>query len=97
MTISEKLKAIRHAEGLTQMQLCEIMGISISTFKKIEAGYNDPALATIIKITSHPQFEKYSLWLITDKTAPEAGQISPTLSPDGAEKAPSDPLDRKIG
>ncbi|PHM38556.1 helix-turn-helix domain-containing protein [Xenorhabdus innexi] len=97
MNISEKLKAIRITEGLTQMQLCEIMDISISTFKKIEAGYNDPALATLMKITNHPKFEKYTLWLLTDKIAPESGQISPTLSPDGVETKMSRHLGRKTG
>lgn len=97
MNISEKLKAIRVAEGLTQMQLCEIMGLSISTLKKVEAGYNDPALSTIMKITMHPKFQKYALWLISDVTAPESGQVSPSLSPDGQEKETSPHSDRKIG
>ncbi|MDC9588576.1 helix-turn-helix transcriptional regulator [Xenorhabdus sp. XENO-10] len=77
MEISEKIKAIRSAENLTQIQLCEVMCISISTLKKIEAGYREPSWETITKITMHPKFEKYALWLMTDKTAPESGQISP--------------------
>ncbi|MTC34340.1 helix-turn-helix domain-containing protein [Providencia alcalifaciens] len=97
MNISEKLKAIRTAEGLTQVQLCEIMELSISTLKKVEAGYNDPALATIMKITKHPKFQKYALWLISDTTAPEAGQISPTLSPDGQNNKILSHSDRKTG
>jgi hypothetical protein len=33
----------------------------------------------LLKITQHPRFAKYTLWLMTDKTAPEAGQIAPAL------------------
>ncbi|RLM48914.1 XRE family transcriptional regulator, partial [Halorubrum sp. Atlit-28R] len=29
---------------------------------------------------------KYALWLTTDETAPEVGQISPALSLDGSEQ-----------
>lgn len=97
MTISEKIKAIRTAEGLTQLQLSEIIGLSISTLKKIEAGYNDPIWDTMIKITQHPKFEKYTLWLMTDKTAPESGQIAPALSPCGQEETTSPHSGQKTG
>lgn len=33
-----------------------------------------------MKLTQHPLFEKYTLWLMTDKTAPQAGQIAPALA-----------------
>jgi hypothetical protein len=33
----------------------------------------------LLKITQHP-VSKYTLWLMTDKTAPQAGQIAPALS-----------------
>ncbi|TBM28852.1 helix-turn-helix domain-containing protein [Hafnia paralvei] len=89
MTFFEKIKAIRGAEGLTQAQLCEVMDISISTLKKIEAGYHEPAWGTMVKITQHPRFEKYTLWLMTDKTAPEAGQIAPAIAHIGQEKITS--------
>lgn len=80
MTFFEKIKAIRCGEGLTQAQLSEVMDISISTLKKIEAGYHEPAWGTIVKITQHPRFEKYTLWLMTDKAAPESGQIAPSIA-----------------
>ncbi|MGI1757574.1 helix-turn-helix domain-containing protein [Serratia marcescens] len=97
MNFSEKIKAIRSAEGVTQMQLCEIMGLSISTLKKVEAGYHEPNMGTITKLTHHPRFEKYALWLVTGKTAPAAGQISPLLSPDGQNETKSRHSRRKAG
>ncbi len=42
-------------------------------------------------------FEKYTLWLMTDKTAPIAGQVSPSLSPDGQDNITSSRSTRKIG
>lgn len=97
MDISKKIKLIRQTEQITQQQLSEIVELSISTLKKIEAGYNDPTFSTLSKLTSHPKFQKYALWLISDTTAPEAGQISPTLSPDGQDNETLSLSDRKIG
>ncbi|MEG2553660.1 MAG: helix-turn-helix transcriptional regulator [Hafnia sp.] len=86
MLIAEKLKAIRSAEGLSQSQFCKIMEIPISTLKKLEGGYNEPGWSTLTKLTQHPLFEKYTLWLMTGNTAPDAGQIEPALSLDGPEE-----------
>ncbi len=38
MELAEKLKAIRIKEGLTQSELCEATGLSLSSYKKIRAG-----------------------------------------------------------
>lgn len=81
--LSEKVKAIRKAEGLSQGEFCEITGISISTVKKYETGILEPGGGTLMKITSNPRFKKYAMWLMTGDVAPEVGQISPSLSPDG--------------
>ncbi|EIM9692434.1 TPA: helix-turn-helix transcriptional regulator [Kluyvera ascorbata F0526] len=89
MNFEEKLKLIRSAEGLNQSQLSDISGIPLSTLKKIEAGYQDPGWNVLSKITEHPRFQKYTLWLMTGTTAPQAGQIAPTLSPDGQERTTS--------
>ena len=97
MLISEKIKAIRAAEDLSQSQFCKIMDISISTLKKLEGNYNEPGYSTLIRLTQHPRFEKYTLWLMTDKTAPEAGQIAPALSPYGQEDTTSPHSSQKTG
>lgn len=34
MELAEKLKAIRIKEGLTQSELCEATGLSLSSYKK---------------------------------------------------------------
>lgn len=35
----------------------------------------------LLKITNHPRFNKYTLWMMTNKTAVSAGQIDPALFP----------------
>lgn len=78
MDLSAKLKAVRRAEGLTQMDFCSLLGISISTYKKQEMSLRaEVSAAVLLKITHHPQFEKFALWLVTDKICNECGQISP--------------------
>jgi transcriptional regulator with XRE-family HTH domain len=97
MIVSEKIKAIRTAEGLSQNQFCKIMEIPISTLKKLEGGYNEPGWTTLMKLTQHPLFEKYTLWLMTGNTAPESGQIAPTLAHSGPEETTSSHSGRKTG
>lgn len=95
--LGEKVKAIRKVEQLSQVQFCEATGISISTVKKYETGLLEPGGGTLMKITKHPQFKKYTMWLMTGDVAPEIGQISPDLSPDGRESTSGNQKDQKVG
>ncbi|HBV6966011.1 TPA: helix-turn-helix transcriptional regulator [Klebsiella pneumoniae] len=97
MRLSEKIKAIRTAEGLSQNELCEIIGLSRSTLAKYESGKFEPGGNALIKYTGHPRFQKYTLWLMTDKTAPQAGQIAPALAHIGPESTESDQSEKKTG
>lgn len=79
MDLSEKMKAIRYREGLTQSEFCEVVGISISisSWKKYEAAITDMGLLPFLKVANHERFKKYALWLTTGDIAPECGQVSP--------------------
>ncbi|NMX87156.1 helix-turn-helix transcriptional regulator [Pseudomonas sp. WS 5010] len=77
MDLPAKMKAIRATEGLTQTEFCELLGISISSWKKYDAGITDMGLLPFLKVANHPRFKKYALWLVTGDVAPESGQISP--------------------
>lgn len=97
MNLAHKLRAIRKAEGLTQAKFCEISGIAIGTVKNYETGHGDPGLQIVLRVTNTPQLEKYTLWLMTDKTAPEAGQISPVVAHSGQDETTSSHSGRKTG
>lgn len=97
MNLAQKLRAIRKAEGLTQSKFCEISGIALGTLKNYEGGHQEPGIQVIMQVTNTTQFEKYTLWLMTDKTAPEAGQISPVVAHSGPEKTTSSHSGRKTG
>ncbi|MGF2654934.1 helix-turn-helix transcriptional regulator [Serratia marcescens] len=86
MKFSDKLKAIRKAEGISQSQFCQLIDLPLPTIKKYESESYSPSIQNLMKITKHPRFKKYALWLTTDETAPEVGQISPALSLDGSGK-----------
>lgn len=77
MDITAKMKAIRAKEGLTQTEFCELVEISISSWKKYDAAITDMGLTPFLKVANHPRFKKYALWLVTGEVAPESGQISP--------------------
>ncbi|WP_261169072.1 helix-turn-helix domain-containing protein [Serratia ficaria] len=97
MKLGDKLKSIRKAEGLTQAKFCEISGIALGTLKNYEGGHRDPGLQVILQVTNAPKFHKYTLWLMTDKTSPQSGQIAPGCAHSGLENKESDHSEKKIG
>lgn len=81
MEMGQKLKEVRLAERLTQGEICELAGISLPTWKGYEYGKSKSVSSVeLLKITMHPRFKKYALWLVTDEIAPECGQVSPMQS-----------------
>lgn len=84
MDFAQKLRAIRHAEKITQQKFSEVTGIALGSVKSYEAGHQ-PARADIaIRVLQCSLFEKYTMWLLHGKTFPQAGQIAPALSLDGS-------------
>lgn len=80
MEIGEKIKKIREAEGYSQFNFAVETGINGGTLRHYETGRRKSIGSTeLLKITQHPRFQKYTLWLMTGETAPEAGQISPDV------------------
>ncbi|HDV0003334.1 TPA: helix-turn-helix transcriptional regulator [Klebsiella pneumoniae] len=80
-----KLHEIRKAEGLTQKQFADLTGISLGTIKNYETGQHAATALTAERVLGVKSLQKYTLWLMTGNTAPEAGQIEPALSLDGPE------------
>lgn len=97
MTLSEKIKAIRMAEGLSKAEFCRLTDIPPSTMEKYEMGKFEPGGSALTKITQHERFEKYTLWLMTGKTSAGIGQISPALSPDGQSETSKIQTNTKAG
>ncbi|HGE8356109.1 TPA: helix-turn-helix domain-containing protein [Serratia marcescens] len=93
----EKLKAVRNAEKLTQPELAQLTGVSLGAIRNYETGQREVGLGVLDKIVKHPQFEKYTMWIMTGKTMPEVGQICPALSPDGQNSTPNHQSGRKVG
>lgn len=93
----EKLKAIRKAEGMTQRDFATVLGIGLGTIKNYETGQKGVGAPILDKVANHPQFTKYTLWLMTGSIAPESGQISPALSPDGQNSISSPQNGQKAG
>lgn len=93
----EKLKEVRNAEGLTQPALAQLTGVSLGAIRNYETGQREVGLNVLDKIIKHERFKKYALWLMTDQVAPESGQISPALSPDGSHKTSGHLKHKKAG
>jgi len=80
MELGAKLKEVRLTERLTQTEMSGETGISLETYKNYELGRRASVSSVeLLKVTKHPRFKKYALWLVTDETAPECGQISPVI------------------
>lgn len=71
-----KLKLIRESLHLTQAKFCEMLDLGLSGYKKYELGA-EPGGNAIKKIANHPKTKMYFMWLFTDETNPELGQIAP--------------------
>jgi len=80
MSVVNRVKAIREAEGLSQREFCQETGLVLDTLRNYEQGKRASiGSKELEKITTHPRFTKYALWLVTGEAAPEAGQISPDI------------------
>lgn len=77
MDLPAKMKAIRARENLTQGDFCQLVEISLSSWKKYDAGLTEMGLQPFLKVANHPRFKKYALWLTTGESAPDCGQVSP--------------------
>lgn len=80
MFLGKRVKAIRMGEGLSQDGFSQLIDISKGTLQNYEQGKNLLSEESLMKITNHPQFQKYTLWLMTGQTAPESGQVCPEFS-----------------
>ncbi|EAY0820144.1 helix-turn-helix domain-containing protein [Salmonella enterica] len=94
---AEKLRQIRKAEGLTQKNFAELTGVAIGTVKKYESGHQSARAEIVERAVGVQRFEKYTLWLMTGKIAPAAGQVAPSLSPDGQDDEKSSHSAQKAG
>lgn len=98
MSVAEKLKIMRESERLTSLpEAAKMLGLNRDALWRYEAGKTIPNTEVIMSILNHPRFEKYALWFITGKIAPESGQIAPALAHFGQDETTSQPSDQKIG
>lgn len=100
ISIGKKIRELRESEGLTRTQFFELTGIHETTQKEYELGRRENiGIETVMKITNHPRFKKYTLWLMSedDEAYSEAEQISPALSPNGRNSTSSRQKRKKAG
>ncbi|PKF48704.1 helix-turn-helix domain-containing protein [Enterovibrio nigricans] len=80
MDYGKRLKAIRLEEGLSQSEFSQLTDIPTGTIQNYEQGKRTLNEENLSKITSNSRIFKYTLWLVTGKTAYESGQICPAYS-----------------
>ena len=51
-----RLREIRKSKGLTQEEICELTGLEVSNYSKIETGKVAPSLASIQKLIQYAGF-----------------------------------------
>ena len=52
MTVSERIKSIRKAKGLSQKEVITTIGMGSAQYSRIENGKTDPSITTLEKITT---------------------------------------------
>lgn len=80
ISIGKKIRGIRDSECLSRSQFAELTGIPEGTQKSYETGKRENiGIDTVMKITNHPQFKKYTLWLMIGELSAATEQIAPAL------------------
>lgn len=98
MSVGEKIRAIREAESLTREEFGVLLDIPIGTLKRYETNrIGSVGGDVLMKIAQHPQFTKYTMWLMTGNIAPEVDQISPALSLMGKTAYPAPKTGKRLG
>lgn len=93
----KRLKDIREAEGYSQAGFAELTGINIGVIKNYESGRSGAGISVIDRVIGTRDFSKYTLWIMTGESNEAAGQISPTLSPDGSNNTSDHQKGQKAG
>lgn len=52
MTFSERLKAARNNEALTQKQVAEQIGLTTRNYQRYEAGTQEPTLSNLVALSN---------------------------------------------
>lgn len=82
MNLRNRLILIIKAENLTINNFSKICKIPLKTMFKLKNRIIDTLPDNeLIKITNNPRFNKYTLWMMLNKTATSSGQIDPALFP----------------
>ncbi|EMQ3667294.1 helix-turn-helix transcriptional regulator [Salmonella enterica] len=93
---AQKLRKVRKGEGLTQKEFADLTGLSLSTIRNYESGQKTARAEIMESVLQVQRFEKYTMWLLHDKTFPQAGQIAPALSLDGSIQSEEDQVSIEI-
>ncbi|BBL58133.1 transcriptional regulator [Methylomonas koyamae] len=75
--MKRKIRQIRETLGYDRTQFEHVTGINAKTWANIELGKQKANEEHLLAITHN--WPEYALWLMTDQTAPEIGQISPEI------------------
>ncbi len=75
--VGQKIRQIRETVGLSRPKFAELLSVPPTTLKNYELGYREVGGAFLVALARHEQFHQFTLWLLSDKTSPEQGQISP--------------------
>ena len=75
MDLAKKIRAIREAETSGRQEFSELIGVNKGTLTRIEQTGQVPKGDLLERVCR--TWPKYTLWLMTDKTEPDCGQIDP--------------------
>lgn len=76
ISFGEKIKLIRTTLKLSQNKFADLVGIPLSSVKNYDGG-TEVGSAALKKVATTEQCAQYALWLLTDTTNIDAGQIAP--------------------
>lgn len=79
MDVTSRLRAVIKEEGLSQKAFSEVIDIPLISVECYLRRKRKLSGDLLLKVTNHERFSKYTLWIMTGESMPEAGQISPSI------------------
>lgn len=77
--IGRKFRQIRDFLGLSRSEMGDRLDVPGRSLEGVELGRRTPGTDFLLRVVE--QWPQYALWLLTDQTIPQYGQVEPTTNP----------------
>ena len=86
VSYSIKIESIRIAAGMSCEAMGRLLGLTAGEYGAMREGLREVTLRDVTSVADSPHTRHFSVWLISDRLIPDAGQISPDIARYGRQR-----------